>query len=84
MLRKPTKDVPPEPLWKGPLLGPRSLLFVLAPTSSDKAGFCRRLAQKFGGACLSTEELAKAEAEKRRAMAFAREQEMRALVVENE
>ena len=63
LLRKPTKDVPPEPLWKGPLLGPRSLLFVLAPNSSDKAGFCRRLAQKFGGACLSTEELAKAEVE---------------------
>ena len=61
LLRKPLKEEPPEPLWKGPLLGPRSLIFVFAPNSSDKAGFCRRLAQKFGGTCLATEALAEAE-----------------------
>ena len=61
LLRRPKTAAVPEPLWRGPLLGPRSLIFVLAPNSSDKANFCQRLAQKFGGACLSTEALAKAE-----------------------
>ena len=36
LLRKPAKEEPPEPLWKGPLLGPRSLIFVFAPNSSDR------------------------------------------------
>ena len=74
LLRRPKTAAVPEPLWRGPLLGPRSLIFVLAPNSSDKANFCQRLAQKFGGACLSTEALANAEVQSVSELGFEIEQ----------
>ena len=57
-------EAPPKPLWTGPLLGPKAMVYVFGPSNApEKAALCRRLAHNFGGICLASEQLAEKEVE---------------------